>query len=395
MQNIQPVNKHVLRLTLGYYLLFLVLGLDTALAGPNLPALAQQTQSRLGQIGFLFLFGAVGYTVGTAFGGRIFDRLPGHQIMGAAQIVAALLIASIPFLPILWLLILIYILKGFFEGIINTGTNTLLTWTHGLKVSPYMNGLHFCFGLGAFIAPLLAAQFTSVVGGYRWAFWIIAALAALAGLIVLFMPGSPEPSSHQVHEPSRVQGRLRQDFVFIMTAVIFLFFYVGAEITYGGWIYTYAFTLNLATAAQAAYLTSGFWLSFTIGRLLSIPIATRLKPRYSIVVALIGCLGFITLPVFIPKSPEILWVTTLGLGFFMAPIWPSGFTLAGQSIQLTARSSGIILLGDSIGGMVLPTVVGQVIESIGPRALIILVFSSLIGTLLGFFGMLRLKPKSR
>jgi MFS transporter, FHS family, Na+ dependent glucose transporter 1 len=81
----------------------------------------------------------------------------------------------------------------------------------------------------------------------------------------------------------------------------------------------------------------------------------------------------------------------IGLGFCMAPIWPTGFTLAGQSINLTGRIAGIILLGDSFGGMVLPTLVGKVIEGSGPRSMVYLVFGSLVLNLLAFIGMLRLR----
>jgi FHS family Na+ dependent glucose MFS transporter 1 len=73
----------------------------------------------------------------------------------------------------------------------------------------------------------------------------------------------------------------------------------------------------------------------------------------------------------------------------MAPIWPTGFTLAGQSINLTGKVAGIILLGDSFGGMVLPTLVGKVIEGSGPRSMVTLIFGSLMLNLLAFTGMLR------
>ncbi len=44
---------------------------------------------------------------------------------------------------------------------------------------------------------------------------------------------------------------------------------------------TYAVKLGLADAALAAYLTSLFWLAFTIGRLISIPVAIRFSPAQS------------------------------------------------------------------------------------------------------------------
>src|SRR5678815_3533377 len=58
------------RWTLGYYGLFVCLGLRTAVFGPTLLALAAQAQPPLAQMGWLFLGGAVGQTVGTALGGR-------------------------------------------------------------------------------------------------------------------------------------------------------------------------------------------------------------------------------------------------------------------------------------------------------------------------------------
>jgi FHS family Na+ dependent glucose MFS transporter 1 len=173
--------------------------------------------------------------------------------------------------------------------------------------------------------------------------------------------------------------------------MLFLFFYVGAEITFGGWVYTYAVTLNLASAAGAAYLTSVFWLAFTIGRLISIPAATRFTPRQVIPAAGLSCLVILVLGILSSGSSTTLWLMAIGLGFCMAPIWPTGFTLAGQSIDMSGRITGIILLGDSLGGMVLPTLVGKVIEGSSPRAMVYLVLGSLILNLLAFAAMLRLR----
>jgi fucose permease len=142
---------------------------------------------------------------------------------------------------------------------------------------------------------------------------------------------------------------------------------------------------------EAAYLTAGFWLSFTLGRLLAIPMATRFTPPQIVLAALGTCLSFLALLIIIPDSSVVLWSVALGLGFGMAPLWPTGFTLAGQSLTLTASVSGMILLGDSFGGMVLPWLVGQGIAVMGPRALVYLVFGSLVGNVLAFVAMLRLR----
>jgi MFS transporter, FHS family, Na+ dependent glucose transporter 1 len=385
------IRNDAIRHTFGYYFLFICLGLDTAILGPTLPALADQTTSRLGQMGFLFLAGSIGYTLGTMVSGRVFDRLRGHPVLGIAQMVAAVLIFFVPLTPWFWLLLAILFCKGFAEGFINTGAITLLVWTHGEKVSPFMNGLHFCFGLGAFLSPLLVAQVVGVAGGFRWAFWALAGLGILASLRMLSMPGSPR--SARAHGSETVQAsRAPVPYALVIAAMLFLFFYVGAELTFGGWVYTYAVTLKLASAAGAAYLTSAFWLAFTLGRLISIPAATRFTPRQVISVAVTSCLGILAMGILFSSSSASLWIMAVGLGFCMAPIWPTGFTLAGQSIALTGKLTSIILLGDSFGGMILPTLVGKVIEGSGARAMIYLVFGSMFLNLLAFMGMLRLRP---
>jgi FHS family Na+ dependent glucose MFS transporter 1 len=384
-------RNDAIRRTLGYYFLFICLGLDSAILGPTLPALASQTATRLGQMGLVFLVGSIGFTLGTMIGGRVFDQLPGHPVLGIAQLCAAVLIFFIPLAASLWMLLAILVCKGFAEGFVNTGANALLVWTHGEKVAPFMNGLHFFYGMGAFLSPLLVARMLGVAGGYRWAFWALAAFAALVGLRMVTMPGSPHPSQAHNMDTTRNSGG-RVSYALVISAMLFLFFYVGAEISFGGWVYTYAVTLNLASAAGAAYLTSAFWAAFTVGRLISIPAATRFNPKQLILTAVAGCLIILAVGIIFSGSSLALWLMAIGLGFCMAPIWPTGFTLAGQSIAMTGRITSIILLGDSFGGMVLPTVVGKVIEGSGPRAMVYLVFSSLVLDLLAFTGMLRLCP---
>ena len=173
--------------------------------------------------------------------------------------------------------------------------------------------------------------------------------------------------------------------------MLFFFFYVGAEIAFGGWIYTYAITLNLASIVMAAYLNSAFWLSFTIGRLISIPIATRFSPKQVIPTALLCGMLVLILGMMFSSSSTFLWLMVIAYGFCIAPIYANGFTLAGQSMALTGLLTSFILLGDSLGGMVLPSLIGQVIESTSAYSMIYLIFGSLVMTLLAFFGMLRLR----
>ena len=383
------LKTDAMRGTLAYYLLFICMGLGMAMLGPTLPSLAEQTQTPVGQLGSsLFLAGPIGVVVGVLLGGRLFDRVRGHPALGVAQLISAASILCVPLIPSVWVLMVVLAVKGAADGFINAGANTLLVWTHKDKSSPYMNGLHFFFGLGAFLAPFLVAQVVEIQGGYRWAYWALAVLGAMAGVYLLSLKHSPQP---QHTERSSAEEGTRVYYPLVIAAMLFLFFYVGAEIAFSGWIYTYAFTLQLADAATAAYMTSAFWLSFTIGRLISIPLALRLTPQRMIWIALLGCLSILGVAAILPASSTLVWIMAPVLGFCMAPIWPSGFTLAGRSLKLTARVSTIILQGDSFGGMVLPWLVGQVLDATGPQAMIYLVLASLIFNMAAFVAMLRFR----
>ena len=381
--------------TIGYYLLFISLGFGLGITGPAIPSLAKQTTSTIGQIGMLLLFTAIGYSAGTLIGGRLFDRVrAGHPMLGACQLISAALLASIPLAGNLPVLLLIVFLSGLPNGTINTGANTLLMWTHGEKSGPFINGLHFSFGLGAFLAPTLYAQMLKLGGTYRHAYWLLAGVAALIALFMLRQPHSPEHPHRQGAEAFSNRKDIAQYLPQIIIAMLFLFFYVGAEITYGNWIYTYTITLHLADATRAAYLTSSFWLAFTIGRLISIPAAARFKPEQILGLALTACALITGLVIVNPESSTLLWVCTIGLGFFMAPVWPTGYNLAGQSVKLTATISSIILLGDSFGGMLLPSLTGQMVEHFGAPMMTWLVFGSLIGNILMLLAMLRLRAST-
>ena len=150
--------------TAVYYLSFIIMGAITAVSGPSLPTLAENTSSDVGRISLIFVFGSLGYLVGSYFGGRAYDRLPGHKLMAGVLLVMGIASLFIPISHTLGLLLFFMFLSGLATGTLDVGCNTLLLWTHGEKSGPFLNGLHFFFGVGSFIAPLLLVR---VLVSYR------------------------------------------------------------------------------------------------------------------------------------------------------------------------------------------------------------------------------------
>jgi len=371
-----PKPIQPLALTAAYYLSFIILGLLTAAEGPALPSLAENTASALDEVSLIFLFGWLGYLLGSYLGGQAYDRLPGHRLMASTLLVITVGAIIIPMVQILWLLLLVLFLLGLAKGALDVGGNALLLWVHGEKAGPLMNGLHFFFGLGAFVSPLILAGFLSATGGILWTFWLFALLSLPLALWLWTLPGPPAQA------PLHEDGNVPFPVIPVALLVLAFLFCVGAEIGFGNWVYTYALTLGLGTAITSAYLTSAFWGTLTLGRLLGVWVSTRARASTILFMDLLGCLASLVPILLWPDSALALWIGSIGLGLFMASIIPTTMILARERMRVTGAMTGWFLVGSGAGGMILPWGIGQAFVGIGAGAMPMLVLLTVIANLL-------------
>ena len=127
------------------------------------------------------------------------------------------------------------------------GGNTLIVWIYGGRVGPVMTGMHFFFGVGALLSPIIVAQIMLITGTIRWPYWILAViiLPAVVWLSRLPSPSLPTSSAGPVVRP--INRRL------VILFTLFFFLYVGTEISMSGRIFTYTLTVGLGKASKATY----------------------------------------------------------------------------------------------------------------------------------------------
>jgi FHS family Na+ dependent glucose MFS transporter 1 len=371
---------------IGYYVALGSVGL-CGILGPTLAGLAAQTGATLSQISVVFVVRSAGYIGGSLLAGRAYDRRPGHPILALAVVALAAGMALTPLPPWLWLLAALMCMVGVAEGLIDVGTNTLIVWVYGDRVGPYMNGLHLAFGTGAFVGPLIVAQAVSWSGNFAWAYWAVALLVLPSAF---WLARLPSPSSHAVTRAAQT-GSAKP--VLIALFVMCFFFYVGAEVGFGSWVYTYAHRLGLANEVMAAYLTSAFWGALTVGRLLAIPIAARFRPRSIMTANLVGGLLSVGLALVFPASPLAIWVSAIGTGLCMASIFPTFMNLAGRRMPLTAGVSSWFFVGASLGAMMWPWLIGQLFEPAGPRVAMVIVFAGVLLDAAAFVALMLYAPR--
>ncbi|HEY5159396.1 MAG TPA: MFS transporter [Anaerolineales bacterium] len=360
--------------TFAYYAAFIALGATMSIHGPALPWLARHTASRLDQISIIFAASSLGYMVGSLLGGQAYDRFPGHRIQALALLVISLSAAFVPLMHTLWFLVAVIFLLGISQGALDTGCNTLLTWIHGQKVGPFMNGLHFFFGVGSFVAPLIFAQVVLTTREINWAYWIFSLVTLPIAAWFLFLP-SPAIRRRTVEAAT---GERSSNGLFLLV-VFFFMFTVGLELGFGNWIYTFSTRLHLASETGAAYLTSAFWGALTVGRLVGIGTSSRLRSQTILVIDLAGCLVAFIILLLWPAASLPLWVGSILMGFSIASIFATGMAFAERRLSLTGSSIGWILVGGGIGGMAVPWSIGQLFERFSPRTTMpVLLVSNLI-----------------
>jgi fucose permease len=350
--------------TSAYYLAFIGLGLVAAVLGPTIPALAELTRTSISQISILFAARALGYLLGSVFGGYLYDRVPGHPLMALTLVGLAITLVITPVTPLLWVLVVVLCITGLSQGLLDVGGNTLIVWVHGSGVGPYMNGLHLFYGIGTFLAPIIIAQAVILNGEITWGYWLIAALLLLPALQLFFVPSQPNPAAESEGASIRVHHLL------VFLAAAFLFCYSSMANIFGGWIYSYAVGLGLADAAAAAYLTSTFWGALTFGRLISIPIAVRFKPSAILYGDLLGCVLSVGVVLLWPHSPISIWVGAAGLGLSVASLYPTTVTLVERRVNITGKVTSRFVIGSALGAMIPPWLVGQLFDVVGPPSVI-------------------------
>lgn len=244
-----------------------------------------------------------------------------------------------------------------------------------------MQALHFSFALGAFLAPLLAklALGPPAAAGNRteaagdrseplfgvpdnrsllWAYAVIATYIFVVSILLfalLFIKRSQQEKAKTTAQRSR---RAKYHNALLGLLFLFFFFYVGAEVTYGSYVFSFATAHAGLAEAEAAGLNSAFWGAFAACRGLAVFCAACLRPGTMIVLSNAGSLLSSLLLVLFNRSPACLWAATAVYGASMATTFPSGISWVEQYTAIHGKAAAFFVVGAALGEMAIPGVIG-------------------------------------
>ncbi|XP_076348272.1 major facilitator superfamily domain-containing protein 4A-like [Tachypleus tridentatus] len=418
-------NKHT---TITLCCVFLSFGLCIAFLGPTLLDLGCKTRTVFATMSWVFFSQSLSVLLGSACGGLLLKRFTTNMMLIVGTTVMTITMAIIPFCSLLWTLAVVLAIMGFFMGTIDTVANVSMIRLYGKDVSPFLQesiytALHFFYGVGAFLSPMIVQPFllnqdcsrfidntTKVVNEYEenyslpaatlaeaqskthidLAFWIMALLMVPVVILSLSLVGKQEHKEtypiNSTHIASNTQNgygnidcedkkKEATSHVVLVTTLCtgILFLCDGLQAGCGGYIYSYGVKgPSRLPPTEAAFLNALFWGMFAGGRLISIPLATKLSPSLMLLCNFVGCTVGIILIISSPSSQTALILGVCFLGIFMSSVFPTVLSLTEHYINITPTITSILVFGATSGEMSLPVIVGHEFDRNGPISFVVI-----------------------
>ncbi len=342
----------------------LACGMGVALLGSVVVVLSRRLEideARVGGLVSMFGFAMIPVMLVMGFLTDLLDKQV-VVIAGSLLVVASLVVLSRA-KKYASALLAVLLLSAGWSAMVNV-LNVLMQPAFGGSQTYAMNLGNFCFGVGAFLTPLVIA-FLLQRAGYTPALLALALVALLVGVFAIFVDfGAMLPSAAEEADPG--VGVLLADPIMWLCALALLF-YAPMEATMAAWATTYLGDKGLSEGRAAAVL-SGFWLAFTCSRLATALLVARFPlpaggDTILIVVLSVFCILIWAGAVLSPgRGTAGAMVVLAGLVF--GPTFPTiigvlmGHVSENLSPALGGRAVGLFFMIGGIGWSVIPILIG-------------------------------------
>jgi fucose permease len=349
---------------------FILIGANDGAFGVILPALLVFYHIDKATISLLFFSSALGYLIAAFNSGLLVAKLGERRflMLGAAIFGLATLLLS--FRPIFPLTLSLVLPLGFGIAVLDAGLNSVIAGR--VNSGPLLNYLHAFYGVGAWLGPIFATAFLAWNIGWNniYLTWAIIGLV-LVGAFHFTFQQKTKPDSNAVDAPKSnvMKEALKRHAVWI--AAFFLFFYVGVEVTFGNWGYSFLLENRQEAVWLAGWTISGYWLGLTLGRVILGHFTGRIGSRAMIQLCIIGVFCGLLLTWFVPLPP-LNFASILLTGFFLGPIFPTTVALIPEIVpsRLIASAIGFLTSLASMGASFFPWLAGNTAQRIGIWSLI-------------------------
>ena len=367
------------------YSSFVLAGVVTTLLGPILPLLMARWAMTDERAGLFFTFQFFGNLAGIASLGTLLTRRGYGRtfVIGFASIAAG--IAGLN-LGNEYACLFCTAVFGYGLGLILSGINLWTAEVAGARRTAALSVLNVAWGIGAIACPalvLLAHQ-----SGRLWILIFgIAGLSALTAVATGAM--SIEPRAHvQIDAKTPERGlRIGNRFTFALGGLFFL--YIGTEGSVGGWTASLAKRMGSNSGNLWELAPMFFWAGLLAGRGMA-PIILRRVAERSLFVTGLMVAGSFSGALFWASSFRGIAICVAASGLGLSCIYPLIISWMVGHFGAKAKHTGSIMFAlASVGGAILPALVGITSTHTGSlRAGLLVPFAACV-VMLGLSALLR------
>ncbi len=347
------------------YIGFIAVGIIANTIGPLLPAIRSDININYSQGGLLLSGQFVGMLITSLIGGYMMDRTGKRPFMlgGSAMIIAGLIGCMIA--RSYMFLYILNLVTGFGYGIYEVGINALCADSSEQNKGSNMNFVHFFYGLGAILAPLIAMFCTEYLGNWRYCFGLALIPPVIVSILLLRYRIEEQCSLQSKSGGVSDEGPSPINSPFLWITGLAMFFYVGVEVSTGGWITVFWSTHLPESSIPASFTATLFWLSLTLGRLFSGRIADRIGLTRYLLAASCGMLMLTAIWTIIPQGGWTLLIVSL-LGLLCSGMFPTAMAVVTAHFQgKSGMTAAFILVFSGLSGFIIPAVIGRLADMFG------------------------------
>ncbi|MEO8287772.1 MAG: MFS transporter [Chloroflexota bacterium] len=340
--------------------IFFAAGIISSLLGPVLPSLAANTGSTLAATGSVISAIFMGALITQFALGPVNDRVGPRPVLIVCLAVGALGLVALSASTSLLFAFLSALMIGMGMGAMVISPNVMLAVVFASRSVSALNFANVFYGVGAVCGPAIASLLASITGSPLPALLVAATLLAVLSPACLLLK-VPRTMPHQ-HEDGVVSASVYRAPALWALAVVLLI-YVGTESGVSSWAITYLNRTTSLELASAGFVLSGFWLTLTGGRLLGAIVGARLGAHNLLTVSFSGAVLGAVLLLVSSGSASLMIAALLILGFSIGPVYPTVVSLATTTFHKSPGKAASFVMGmGSVGGMLLPWLLGVLLE---------------------------------
>ena len=361
--------------TVAGFAVFVLLGVVIASYGPSIPHITHRFQVNVSVAGLIVTANFLGEVIGLLAMGltharwRLGRRLAfGTTLFGVGLLAAA----AAPTWPLL--LVAVFAL-GIGAGGLVVLINLYYATRFGRRSPAMLSLVNTAYGTGTFIGPAAVA----LTSGYSIVFAVVG--VGVLGCVLFLGRAEDEAAARDLAPPPLSRWTLG----LVVAFALLLFVYEGLEAGVGTWEATDLLSFGASTQFAAA-ATSLFWGAFTVGRVITAPLAVRWTPQRILVPAFIIS-TLLLIGIRAQVAPPLLFAV---VGLCAAPIFPVAVSWMTRVIPNAATLTTYAILGAVIGSALVPAALGGLIELAGAKQLPLGVAACAVASL-GVVGVISLR----